>query len=523
MADEQEFFERRIVIGLVVSRDYLARISKVWNPTLLSSAELQKVASWCLEYYAKYDRAPDTDIQSLYMEHLQAGHLTKAEGEYIELLLESLSDEYGRDKQFNAAYLYDRTVQYLKAQELERHSQEVQALIETGQVEEAEALAKAYSPTILSDEDTGIELSSDAALDRIEQAFAETNQPVLSYPGALGQMWNEHLVRGGFFTLLAPEKRGKSFMLMEMALRGIRQKANVAFFEAGDMTESQILRRICVYVARKSDREKYCEERYRPVGDCVLNQLDLCHREDRNCDYGIFEGVSLSMFYKEPAAYMDMDVLIAKYGEFPGYSPCDSYTCNRRRGCVWLEKVPATHPLQAGEAKDVIRKFFQRYRRRFRLITYPAGTLSVSEMRHCLDNWERQDGFVPDIVVVDYADLLAADEARTTEFRHRQDTIWKGLRGLSQERHVLLLTATQADASSYRSGRLSMSNFSEDKRKLSHVTAQYGLNQDPGGREKRLGIMRINEIVVREGEFSTDHEVTILQDLAAGRPYLESF
>jgi len=97
------------------------------------------------------------------------------------------------------------------------------------------------------------------------------------------------------------------------------------------------------------------------------------------------------------------------------------------------------------------------------------------------------------------------------------------LRGLSQERHVLVVTATQADSESYERKRLTMSNFSEDKRKLSHVTAMYGLNQDPQGREKKLGILRINEIVVREGEFSNDREVWVLQDLAAGRPFLESF
>ena len=101
--------------------------------------------------------------------------------------------------------------------------------------------------------------------------------------------------------------------------------------------------------------------------------------------------------------------------------------------------------------------------------------------------------------------------------------MWKNLRALSQERHVLLITATQADKDSYKKGRLSLSNFSEDKRKLAHVTAQYGLNQDPQGREKKLGIMRINEIVVREGEFSSDNEVYVLQDLATGRPFLESF
>src|SRR5690606_9911830 len=127
------------------------------------------------------------------------------------------------------------------------------------------------------------------------------------------------------------------------------------------------------------------------------------------------------------------------------------------------------------------------------------------------------------IVIVDYADILSSDDARVTEFRHRQDHVWKSLRALSQERHVLLITATQADAESYKKGRLNMTNFSEDKRKLAHVTAQFGLNQDPDGREKALGIMRINEIVVREGSFSADSEVHVLQDLAAGRPFLESY
>lgn len=521
--DEQEFFERRIITGLVVSRDYLSRVARIWDPGLLSSPELCIIATWCFDYFKMYNRPPDTDIQSIYMEQLQNNTLSTAEGEYIELLLTSLSDEYGRDAKFNSAYLYDRTVKYLKAQELDRHSRDVQALVDAGRVKEAEELARTYTPTILDDEDTGLELSSEDALVRIERAFTEAKQAVLSYPGALGDMWNDHLVRGGFFTLLAPEKRGKSFMLMEMALRAIREKSNVAFFEAGDMTEAQILRRICVYLSRRSDNERYCEVRFRPVGDCILNQIDLCTREDRNCDHGIFDGVSLGHYYDDIDRYASLEHLMDQYEQYPDYAPCDSHTCMQRRGCVWLKRMPKSRLLTADVAKKEVTKFFKRYRRRFRLITYPAGTLTVSEIRRCLNDWERHDGFMPDVVVIDYADLLSTDDTRMTEFRHRQDAVWKALRGLSQERHVLLLTATQADADSYKRGTLSMSNFSEDKRKLAHVTAQYGLNQDPAGREKKLGIMRINEIVVREGSFSADHEVTVLQDLAAGRPFLESF
>jgi len=522
--DELEFFERRIVIGMVVSTDYLGRIHRLWKPSLLSSPELKTVAEWCIEYFREFGEAPDRNIEALYMERLQRSQLSKTEAEYIALLLESLSDEYGREGLFNSAYLYDRTIQHLKAMELEQHSEQVQELIEAGEIAEAERLARTYVPTILSEEDTGIDLASEQALERVERAFTETFQQVLSYPGALGEMWNEHLVRGGFFTLLAPEKRGKSFFLLEMALRAIRQKANVAFFEAGDMTESQVLRRICVYIAQRSDRERYCQERFRAVGDCVLNQLDLCTRADRNCDCGIFDGgLDVSTYYKSLDQLVTLETLSRKYEEFPDYAPCDSYVCDKRRPTVWLERVPETRPLTANMAKREIRKFFRRWKRRFRLITYPAGTLTVSEVKARLDEWERYDGFVPDVIAIDYADLLSADDSRISEFRHRQDFVWKSLRALSQERHALVITATQADAESYRKGRLSISNFSEDKRKLSHVTAQYGLNQDPFGREKKLGIMRINEIVVREGAFSSDNEVYVLQDLAIGRPFLGSF
>ncbi len=518
-ADNLDYMERHIVTGLIVSDEYIERVSAFWDPLLLESPELRQVAGWCMDYYDKYHKAPDTTIEAIYMDKLPS--LQKADAQYIEGVLESLSDEFGRGAQFNAGYLYDQTVRYFKSQRLAQHNDEIKAMVDAGRVEEAEILAQSYTAGA-EEAAVGLELSSDEALDRVEKAFSDTSQKVFSYPGALGDMLNEHLIRGGFVTLLAPEKRGKTFMLLEMSLRAIRQKANVAFFEAGDMTESQLLKRVCVYVAKRSDKMKYCQEHFQPVGDCILNQLDLCDRDDRNCDHGIFD-VPISVFCsKEQNRYVNISVLKEQYEAFPDYVPCDSHGCTQRKGTVWIKKIKRTTPLTGKQAKAKLKSFFKRYKRRFRLATYPAGTLTVEEMRKCLDIWERRDGFVPDVIVIDYADLLAAGEG-ISEFRHKQDHIWKGLRGLSQERHALVLTATQADADSYKRGRLSLSNFSEDKRKLSHVTAQYGLNQDPEGREKRLGILRINEIVVREGEFSPDNEVVVLQDLSIGRPYLESY
>jgi len=125
------------------------------------------------------------------------------------------------------------------------------------------------------------------------------------------------------------------------------------------------------------------------------------------------------------------------------------------------------------------------------------------------------------VIIIDYADLLVPEVKM--DFRHQQNEIWKGLRSLSQEKHALVVTATQADAKSYEADLLKLKNFSEDKRKYAHVTACYGLNQDKDDREKGMGIMRINEIVIREGEFSNRNEVKVLQNLRRGRPFLTSY
>jgi hypothetical protein len=204
--------------------------------------------------------------------------------------------------------------------------------------------------------------------------------------------------------------------------------------------------------------------------------------------------------------------------ENPDYAACRN--CQSYKGTVWIEKVKAVQPLTLKDAKEKFGSYFIDTKRRFRLSTHASDTLSIREMTGLLDLWERQDDFVPDLIIVDYADLLVPD---TKDFRQGQNEIWKGLRRISQQRHALVSTVTQADADSYEKDRLKLKNFSEDKRKYAHVTAMYGLNQDAKGREKELGLMRINELVIREGEFSSKTEVTILQDLWQGRPLLSSY
>ena len=131
------------------------------------------------------------------------------------------------------------------------------------------------------------------------------------------------------------------------------------------------------------------------------------------------------------------------------------------------------------------------------------------------------EDFVPDVIIIDYADVLAPEDRRVADFRHRINETWMALERLRKKWHACVLTATQADAASYEVHDITMSNFSEDKRKLAHVTAMLAINQTD--KEKREAVARIGLVVAREEEFHIERQVKILQCLRKGRPVIGSY
>jgi hypothetical protein len=509
--------ERKIIIGLITSTDYLKQIRNIWDIKLISDVTAKRIASWAWSYFEKYDKAPGKNIEAIFRE--QSKGLPKAVIDEIENeILPSLSEEY-TNEDFNLEYYLDLTRTYFTERRLVIHSENIQALVDNGKVVEAEKLACEYKP-VSSGSETDLDLSDEIVLERVEKAFKTTNNPVLKYPHHLGAFWNSQFVKGSLVALMASEKRGKTFLLMDIAIRSCKDGKKVAFFQAGDMTEAQLLKRMCVYLAGKSDQAKYCVEHYEPVRDCIHNQLSTCDKKERECNFGVFEDRD----EKWIRGTMSLDDLIEAYDLNKNYRPC--FNCRDYRtkkiGTIWLDYIPKQEPLTSAEAKEMINQFFILNQRQFKLSSHSNDSLTIKQVKASLAIWEKQDNFVPDMIVIDYADLLTVEEKM--EERPKQNKIWKGLRNLSQEKgQPCVVTATQADAASYTQKRLHLKNFSEDKRKYAHCTAMYGLNQDPDGREKKLGIMRINELVIREGDFSVGNEVTIMQNIRRGCPFLGCF
>lgn len=512
--------ERKIIIALITSTEFIRGIQDKWSVDLFESSTAKRLATWCIEYYDKYQRAPGKEIEGIFYEKVKAGLPKELSEEIAEEILPRLSEEYEIQLESppNVEYLIDLAKAYFNEHNLLKHADSIRALVETNKVVEAESMASAYAP-MARDSGTWIDLSDFSTLIKLKKAFIKSGETLITFPGALGEFMNDLLIREGFIALQGPEKRGKTWWLLQFAKLACKQGRKVAFFQAGDMSEDEQLIRMSISLAGKSNKPKYCGSMFEPIKDCIFNQLNICKKKERECDFGIFDGKNEKWIRRE----VTMKDIMEQYADNADYvtcTNCKEYSKNPW-GAIWYKEIDVGSALTYQEARKYWEEFFIKYNRQFKLSTHANSTLSVKESSSIMDIWEKQDNFIPDVIIYDYADIMTDPDNK--EERPRQNAIWKALRGVSQKRKALVITATQADADSYERDTLALKNFSEDKRKYGHVTAMFGLNQDHTGREKKLGIMRLNEMVVREGDFNSQNQVHVLQNIRRGKPFLTSY
>jgi len=502
-----------MLIGMIVSDPFVTWVEKSLL-TMKDEGAIQllfqgtisrTVAGWLFEYIRAYGKAPQRHIENIYATKMDAGKVLPDQEQPIAEFLQSISSEYERAPLFNDQYVIDQVMQLYRQRRLAKISEEVKALTSKGQIDQAESLVASYRSLDSALLDSSVEPLIEWK--EIRDAFTRQFQPLFTYPGALGRMLNSSLVRDGLIGIMGPEKRGKTWWLLDFAMRALRGRCNVAFFQAGDMTTPEQILRICSYISMRPVAEKHAGDILVPVLDCYRNQTDECSLSMRTCRVGLL-----------------VDDEKMEFDEARNYRTCTACIKDRNKfqPAHWFERR-AVQSLTWKEAVHHVKRFRTEMigGKRFKLDSHSNGSLTVRKIRESLRDWERRDGFIPDVILVDYADILAPEDAGTRDKRHQIDDTWRALRALAQERHALVITATQATRGSYSARLITMEHTSEDKRKLAHVTNMIGLNQT--SKEKSEGVMRLNQLVVRGDEFNSDHQVVVLQCFKVGRPYLNSY
>lgn len=448
-----------ILIGMITNDRVLSAIASHWEGEPFRSRFANIVGNWCVDHYNKYDCAPKKDIGKYFAEYEQR-HPKSDTIELISKFLSTISKKYEQGDEINPKMVIDEAAEEFTCVAAERLSDKLSDLAQDNRpvaVEEAIASWK-RSPI-------GQSALVDPA-DETEFAFLKQHEEdvVLRYPGDAGKLFNDTFSRSKFITFMGPEKRGKSFWLMDVAYRAMINRKRVLFFEMGDMSEDDRMRRFWSRVSGLPIKAGLCKypttiERPDEPGECA----SVTHTEqERRAVNAKAAKASLARMKRK----MGMKDSYIRFKFAP------SMTCN---------------------VDDV-----------------------QNEIRRCCD-----EGWHPDAVVIDYADIMAPP-AGTQQLtgRDQSNVTWGRLRGIAIKYNCCVVSATQADAASYDKAVIGMSNFSEDKRKLGHVTAMFGLNQTKN--EKDAGVMRINSIVVRDNFSSAIQVAHVATCLEIGNPAVKS-
>lgn len=452
--------EKHILTGMIVSDLVCGRISDKWVPEGLFKVRWTNlVAGWCVQYFAKYSKAPRGDIEGLFNSWV-ATTTDEATADLVDRFLDDLSGDYEAEEQdTNPVYLVDVAGQYFNAVALERMAETVAGHIKAGQLDKALAAATEWDRVEMGS-GSGIDVMQDQAA--IEAAFDDSTEALITYPGALGEFFGTQLARDEFVAFVAATGRGKTWWLIDVAWMGVRQGKRVAFFEVGDMSQNQIMRRFM------------CRATGNPIKAPFNVDIPVDMYRDRD---------------------QSMATVVTETKRFPG-------------------------PLNGAKAWENCKQRARRHKKPLlRLSCHPNSSINVAGIVSTLNTWERS-GWIPDVVVIDYADILAAPAGYPAGDREAINQTWKELRSLSQQKHCLVLTATQADANSYDRETISRSNFSDDRRKNDHVTGMLGINATEP--ETAAGIFRLNWTKRREDSFMSSKCVHVAGNLNCGRPHIKS-
>jgi hypothetical protein len=488
--------EKKTLIALIMSDEVCNQLIPKARPEFFNIGYAGTVFSWIATYHQKYRLAPKKAIQDLYQAERE--NLSPELSSLISQFLSGLSSEYENMDDLPTKFIVDQATKLFRGRSLDVMVQQVKGLSDLGKLNEAEKLLRDHQ-TITKNLSDWVDPFSPEAMEFLNTQ--DEDAEFFRFPGAVGELlgnWEP----GELVGFMAPFKRGKSWWLLEASIWGILSQRKVVYVNL-EMDHNKFMTRIYSRITGAGDYEG---DYIVPCFDCRKNQFGTCNRrERRNRETLIISGNEKPKFSQTSGV---------------NYKPC-TYCREKDPGSYemasWYTVIKGdrlTLPLLRKKMK-AIRTFIGS---RFRVITYPAFGASLQDVVADLDTLYYSDGFMPDVIVIDYADILAPEDRRMSG-RDVIDMTWKTLKNIAASRHSLVITATQANKMSSEKRSLEAIDVAEDYRKLAHVDRMIMLSQTPI--EKDEGIMRIGAIQ-RHTQFNPFDQVQVLMSLSLGQPLLDS-
>jgi len=452
--------ERNIITNLIVSKEFAQQILPLLQPKYFKTKYAKTVSAWVKDYWDEYEDVPGKNIQSIFESH-RGSFFDEEEAESVSDFLVSLADSYNEVSIIhNPTFAKDNAEKYLKLRSLEIFEEQLKLSIMEGDAQKGEALVANFK-RVGRPQGESADILNDP--EKVAQAFFEENEYLFSFPGALQKVIGDPQ-RGDLMAFLGKQKGKKSYAMLYTAECAMSYGCQVAYISL-EMRESQIIRRAWQSLTGSPRNSGYFDMPY------FAPQFDDAEIPDAQKRWKVERK-------------------------------------NEYRDAVNLKSIR--------QYQDALKMQFNGGRCKFE--TFPSNTATVEDIVNYLDNQYYYENFVPDVLVVDYADILRPSKGSGMEKRHQIGDIWLKLRSIAQSRNILVVTASQSNRAGL-TGDLELDNLAEDITKAAHVSLLVALNQTKPERE--MGIMRLDAIAQRDDGGAFDQAV-ITQCLDVGRFCMDS-
>jgi hypothetical protein len=493
--------EKQILTGFIVSNELLHQFVNIIKTEYFESSYIREVIKWVLDYYRKHEESPKTYIQSIFDYKVAEKKIDEPQNRLIEQLLTELSSQFEGQSEVNINYYAEIIEEYFKKRELQITVEHVKHLLDEDRVKDAELVVMEYSKVARTLEDFINPLEQES----IKRTFDERNSDFFKFPGALGDFLGEY-ERGWLIGISGPFKRGKTWYAQEFGVQSILSFRKVLFFSL-EMSEKQMNERLYKRLTVTGDSKR--THRF-PIFDCKHNQTGTCSRPDRENRETLFED-------EESWSNLPPTFRVSN-----PYRPCTFCRDNQELNqmyypAIWYE---AKKRPKYGERRISLKlRNLKMYLPYIRYKCYPRFSANVSDLKRDVQMIEYLHDFVPDVIIVDYADILKPED-RVGEGFEKEDRTWIALSQLAMERNALVVSPTQVTKAGQDATQLTARHSARWVGKLGHVDAMIALNQTE--KEQDKGLMRISYMAHRHKKFNHLHNCFVLQNLDLGQPHLDS-
>jgi len=137
------------------------------------------------------------------------------------------------------------------------------------------------------------------------------------------------------------------------------------------------------------------------------------------------------------------------------------------------------------DSKEIVKEKIQDVSGKLIIKEYPTKSASTKSLKNHLEKLRKQN-ILPDVVIVDYADLLRPVSS-TAEKRHDLESIYEELRGMATEFECAFITASQTNRGGLNAEVITMESISEAFNKCFVADFIFSLSRTPQDKQANSG------------------------------------